>query len=78
MYLRTLSRSGDMKQCGSIINTVITTLKARMPGIMITIAPQMTNVDPDVTAISSGFNELVPVISTEGSLKQLDYVQPQM
>ena len=40
-----------MKKCGTIINEVIVTLKTRMPAIVISIAPQMTNVDPDVTAI---------------------------
>ena len=53
-------------------------MKVRLPAIVISIAPQMTNVDPDVAAISSGFNELVPVISAEGSMALLDYIQPQM
>lgn len=38
----------------------------------------MTNVDPEVNMISAGFNELVPVVSAEGSLAALDFVQPQM
>ena len=41
-------------------------------------ASQMTNVDPNVAAISAGFNELVPLISAALRLNQLDFIQPQM
>jgi hypothetical protein len=37
----------------------------------------MTNVDPNVAAISAGFNELVPLISAALRLNQLDFIQPQ-
>eukprot|EP00037_Helgoeca_nana_P011100 m.99305 g.99305 ORF g.99305 m.99305 type:complete len:392 (+) comp20615_c0_seq1:73-1248(+) len=71
-------RTGDMVACGKVINTVIADLKLRMPTMQMSIAPQMTNVDPEVGMISSGFNELVPVVCAEGSLAALDFVQPQM
>eukprot|EP00040_Diaphanoeca_grandis_P017425 m.90757 g.90757 ORF g.90757 m.90757 type:complete len:382 (-) comp26428_c0_seq1:188-1333(-) len=71
-------RSGNYEQCGTIVNTVITSMKSSMPHLMMSIAPQMPNLDPDVNMIASGFNELVPVISAQGVLTHLDVVQPQM
>ena len=70
-------RSGDFAQCGVILTTTMEMLRAAMPSIKLSIAPQMTNIDPDVAAISAGFNELAPVISGRG-LELLDFVQPQM
>jgi hypothetical protein len=41
-------RSGDMKKCGALINSVIAAIKHSIPNLLMSIAPQMTNVDPDV------------------------------
>eukprot|EP01061_Rhynchopus_euleeides_P035729 TRINITY_DN6020_c0_g1_i1.p3 TRINITY_DN6020_c0_g1~~TRINITY_DN6020_c0_g1_i1.p3 ORF type:complete len:322 (+),score=107.43 TRINITY_DN6020_c0_g1_i1:58-966(+) len=69
-------RSGDLKACASVINDVLKILKQKNPAIKISFAPQMVNLDPAVSVLSAGFNELAPVIGP--SLSLIDWIQPQM
>jgi len=69
-------RSGDMVKCGDIINTVIQNLKIAHPQLLLSVAPQMTNLYPDLAYVSAGWNEWLPVIAK--SLGSFTYIQPQM
>jgi len=69
-------RSGDMVKCGAIISSVIQQLKSAKPGLLISNAPQMTNLYPDLSTVSAGWNEWVPVVLK--SLDSFTYIQPQM
>ena len=69
-------RSGDLTKCAAIVHDVMQGLKTKMPSLKISMAPQMTNLDPNVGLVSAGFNELAPLVAT--SLDLIDWIQPQM
>jgi len=69
-------RSGDYIACGAMMASALEQLKAERPGLMLTMAPQMGNVDPFFSKIEAGTNELVPVISK--AMNCMDWIQPQM
>lgn len=70
-------RSGDLEGCASIMNDVIAGLADASSDLVITIAPQMPNLNPDVPGtFAAGCNELAPVVGE--SMDALSWVQPQM
>jgi chitinase len=73
-------RSGDYVLCAELIAKVIKGLRAygmsaKKP-LLITMAPQMSNINPGQPVISGGTNELVPLISYAGEC--IDLIMPQM
>merc|ERR1719206_630877 len=68
-------RSGDYVLCAELIATVMNTLHAHK--LKVSMAPQMTNVYPDLSTVSAGFNELAPLIAMENATV-LQWVQVQM
>jgi chitinase len=73
-------RSGDYVKCAQLVAKVIKGLRAYGTSakrrLLITLAPQMSNINPDQPVISGGTNELVPLISYAGEC--IDLVMPQM
>lgn len=58
-------------------NGLISALKSADPKLTISMAPQMPNLNYQVTSVvEAGVNALVPVVSA--SIDSLDYVMPQM
>merc|ERR1712039_830977 len=68
-------RTGDYVQCAQLIATVMDALHAN--GLKVSMAPQMTNVYPELSTVSGGFNELAPLIAMTNS-SVLEWVQVQM
>ena len=67
-------RTGDYVACARTIAAVVDALRIAVPGLAVTMAPQMTNVYPDYPSVSAGFNELAPLVN----MTSFDWLQPQM
>jgi len=69
--------AGDPLSGMAQVAAVIAGLRAAFAGLLITGAPQMTDVYPDWPQVSAGFNRYVPLL-VSGSPGRLDMVMPQM
>jgi chitinase len=56
---------------------VIRALRAQHPALLVTLAPQMTDVFPDYPQVTSGFNRYVPLLD-DSFIAAIDAVCPQM
>lgn len=59
------------------IRDVIRALRSQHPRLLVTLAPQMTDVFPDYNQITSGFNRYVPLVD-DSFISEIDAVMPQM
>lgn len=70
-------RNGDYVKCGELVAKVMKGLRrGATRRMLITMAPQMTNVMPEQPLISGGVNELVPLLAYASEC--IDLVMPQM
>ena len=66
----------DIEAAMASIGDVVSGLRAAHPGIIVTGAPQMTDLYCDYASITAGFNRYAPL--WKGGDGPLDYVMPQM
>jgi len=69
-------RSGDAVDCAEITANIITKVKRAKSSLIITLAPQMVDLYPPISAISLGFNAQAPVVNL--TLPYLKAIQIQM
>lgn len=70
------NRDGDAVGCCSVVASIVASFKQALPGALVTMAPQMEDIYPDIADVSLAFNAQAPLVST--SIQAITSIQVQM
>jgi chitinase len=68
---------GDPEACMAAALALVTALRQQHPALLLSAAPQMTDVFPDYLSVTAGFNRFAPLLA-EPHVDLFDAVMPQL